>query len=134
MTGLLHEIEDLIVPVSIHNVKALAEAITAQPVQIVEPGHFAMITFVLVAGAGPVQILGEDPNREDALIQSADAAVILCHTQAQAGRPNNTVAGTPAPDGFYLAQGVGVTLTGTGALWINGPTGTRVSVAINRRH
>jgi hypothetical protein len=122
-------------PVHVNNIKELADAV--QKVEEISPDHVNLTTFVMVASAGSsiaiTELLQEDLMRKDALIISSDAPVILCHSNADANNASNMVAGTPNPVGFYLAQGIGVALSGTSKVWAVGPTGSRISVAVTRR-
>jgi hypothetical protein len=117
--------------VHVTNVKDLMPP--AIQVEEKEALHFSLLTFALIANARPIKILEEDPLRADAIIISADAPCVLCHSYTQASAPQNVTAGLAAPDGFYLNTGTGVVLSGTAAVWAVGPTATRISVGVNRR-
>jgi hypothetical protein len=109
----------------------------------VEPEHFVFSTYVVQGGTtnqGPGNppyqlILALDPQRKDAAITSPDAAIVICHSYAQAQSIANQVAGIPNPEGFYVPAGGSISLEGTGraiaVATLNTPA--RVCVAINRR-
>jgi hypothetical protein len=109
----------------------------------VQPEHFVFSTYVVQggqvsqgAGNPPFQqILMLDVERKDAAITSPDAAIVLCHSAAQAQSAQNQVAGVPNPEGFYIPAGGSISLEGTGRVWavatVNTPA--RVCVAVNRR-
>jgi hypothetical protein len=109
-----------------------------------EPEHFSFQTYVAQPGAGggavgtggqgsAQMLLGLDPLRKSASINSADAPIVLCDSAQQASRPANQVAGFPFPDGAYVAQGQPVNLSGTAAVYVACQAQTRITVIQNRR-
>jgi hypothetical protein len=123
-------------PVKIMNPEVLENLVLPVPVQEHEPEHFICQTFVLANTQNPPYAnIYLDPMRKSVTILPIDSPVVVCHSQADAQKPDNQVASVPNPQGAYVPTGTPLSLEGSGPLWIVATvaTASRVSVVQARR-
>jgi hypothetical protein len=98
------------------------------------PGDGVYRTMVLQPGQFR-QFLPQDPQRARAVVVAIDEPVILCDNKELASNPDNQVAVTPYPTGFWLPAGLPLVIENRGLVWACNPnqaTATRVSVLTER--
>lgn len=117
---------------------AAVPVVVAEPVVTVPTVAQHVDTYTVVVDtdvAKFAELLPLDPLRLSAQIIASDAAIVLCHSRAQATDTRNQVANVPNPVGAYIPTGVVVDVPGTQQMFAaaTSATAARVTVIVARR-